>query len=153
MDRIECTWCGAQNELRHTKCTNCGGHLDVKDAIAGSDSALGALASSGADIVGAFERFVQYAQRSWPSLVEVDKEGLFGRGRVRRLVIRLPGRAFIARREGPGLVCEIGTVIRGAIVRADAVPVREWSQALQSELDRALEEGADARRMFDSGPQ
>jgi hypothetical protein len=150
MDRIECRWCNAHNDVSRTRCVNCGGLLDVRDTVAGSDSALGALAASGADVVKSFEQFVQSAQRSWPSLVEIEKEGLFGRGHVRRLVIRLPGRAFIARREGPGVVCEIGTLIRGAIVRADAVSVASWSEALQSELDKASTEQSAAQRFLDS---
>lgn len=151
MDRIECKWCSAHNEVSRTKCANCGGLLDVKDTVSASDSALAALASAGPDLVNAFEQFVQFAQRSWPSLVEVEKEGFFGRGRARKLVIRLPGRAFIARREGPGLVCEIGTLIRGAIVRADSVGIGEWSHALQSELDSALAQQSDARRFLGPG--
>jgi hypothetical protein len=150
MDRIECKWCTAHNELSRTTCVNCGGILDVKDTVTASDSALGALASSGTDLAKAFEQFAQIAQRSWPSLVEIEKEGMFGRGHVRKLVIRLPGRAFIARREGPGLVCEIGTLIRGAIVRADQVSVGEWSQALQAELDSAVTQQTDAQRFLDS---
>jgi hypothetical protein len=148
VDRIECKWCKAQNEVSRTSCANCGGHLDVKDVVSGSDSALAALASSGADVAMALDQFAAQAQSAWPSLVEIDRQGLFGRGGVRKLVVRLPGKAFIARREGPGVVCEIGTLIRGAIVRTDTVPIGEWSRALQRELDSTLDASADARRFL-----
>jgi hypothetical protein len=148
VDRIECKWCQAQNEVSRTTCANCGGHLDVRDAVAASDSALAALAASGVNVAKALDQFAAQAQTSWPSLVEVEKQGMFGRGGVRKLVVRLPGHAFIARREGPGVVWEIGTLIRGAIVRAEMVSVGEWSQALQRELDSAVEGGGDAHRFL-----
>ena len=152
LDRVECSWCRTQNEVSRTTCTNCGGRLDVQDAVAGADSALGMLARSGADISGAFEQFAKVARRSWPSLVEIEREGLLGRGATRKIVFRLPNLAYVARREGPGVVCERGTTIRGAIVRLDPLPVAEWSESLQADIDATLGGVSDARRLLDNSP-
>jgi hypothetical protein len=142
IDRIECSWCHEQNTRDLTKCANCGGTLDVGNVVKASDSALGALAASGAHIAEAFEHFVGEALDQWPSLVEVEREGLAHR-HARKLTIRLPNRAFIARREGPGVVCEVGVLIRGATVRTEQVPVREWSEMLQAEIDNVLGQSSD----------
>jgi hypothetical protein len=143
IDRIECSWCHEQNTRDSTKCANCGGALDVGNVVKASDSALGALAASGAHIAEAFEHFVGVALDRWPSLVEVEREGLLAHRRPRKLMIRLPSRVFIARREGPGVVCEVGVLIRGATVRTEQMPVREWSEMLQSEIDNALGQSSD----------
>jgi hypothetical protein len=143
MDRIECTWCHEQNTRESTKCANCGGSLDLGNVIQASDSALSALATSGAHITEAFEHFVVVALDRWPSLVEVEREGLLAHHRPRKLTVRLPSRSFIARREGPGVVCEVGVLVRGATVRTQEVPVREWSQMLQSEVDNVLGQSSD----------
>jgi hypothetical protein len=145
IDRIECAWCATQNELERTSCTNCGARLDVRRTVAASHSVLSQLAASHVDLVKAFEEFARVAQKEWPSLVEVERDGLFARGRARRVVVRVPGRAFIARREGPGLVCEVGTVIRGAIVRTDPVPAAEWTKALQADIAQTLGETPGSR--------
>jgi len=36
MDRIECQWCKAQNEMGRTNCTTCGAPLDKKDLVTDS---------------------------------------------------------------------------------------------------------------------
>jgi hypothetical protein len=143
VDRVECSWCRTQNTTDRTKCTNCGGSLDVGNIVAGSDSALSALAASGAHVSEAFDHFVEVALSQWPSLVEVEREGRLGHRRARKLTIGLPNRAFIARRDGPGIVCEVGTRIRGATVRVDQMPVREWSEVLQAEIDTVLGQSSD----------
>jgi hypothetical protein len=143
IDRIECSWCHEQNVPDSVKCANCGGRLDVGNVVSAPDSALGALAASGAHITEAFEHFVEVALDRWPSLVEVDREGILAHHRARKLTVRLPNRSFIARREGPGVVCEVGVLVRGATVRTQEVPVREWSDMLQSEVDRVLGQSSD----------
>ena len=152
LDRVECSWCRTQNEVARATCTNCGGHLDVKDVVTGADSALGMLARSGADVSGAFEEFVKVARRDWPSLVETEREGLLGRGKTRKVVIRLPSRAYVARREGPGVVFESGAMIRGAIVHLQTVPVGDWSEGLQSDVAATLGQSTDVHRLLGSPP-
>jgi len=151
LDRVQCSWCKAQNELSRTTCTSCGGTLDVKDVVTGADSALSNLARASADISGAFEEFAKFASESWPSLVEVERGGMLGRKTTRRLVFRLPARAYIARREGPHVVCEMGATIRGAIVHLEIVPVAEWSEALQQDIDATLGQSGDVRRLLGPG--
>src|SRR6266699_2167250 len=41
MDRIECQWCKAQNEMGRTNCTTCGAPLDKKDLVTDSGWAEG----------------------------------------------------------------------------------------------------------------
>lgn len=36
MDRIQCQWCQAQNEMGQTNCATCGAPLDVKDKVSDS---------------------------------------------------------------------------------------------------------------------
>ena len=36
MDRIQCQWCRAQNEMGQTNCGTCGAPLDVKDKVSDS---------------------------------------------------------------------------------------------------------------------
>jgi len=36
MDRIECQWCQAQNEIGRPNCLTCGAPLDVKDLVTDS---------------------------------------------------------------------------------------------------------------------
>jgi hypothetical protein len=36
MDRIQCQWCKAQNEMGQTNCATCGAPLDVKDKVSDS---------------------------------------------------------------------------------------------------------------------
>ena len=36
MDRIQCQWCQAQNEMGHTNCATCGAPLDVQDKVSDS---------------------------------------------------------------------------------------------------------------------
>jgi hypothetical protein len=108
------------------------------------------LARSGADVSAAFEQFAKVAHRSWPSLVEIEREGLLGHGATRKIVFRLPNVAYVARREGPGIVCERGTTIRGAIVRLDPMTVGEWSEALQADVDGTLGGSTGAHRLLSS---
>lgn len=122
-------------------------------SLADSDPfvAMSMLAGSGAGLAGAFDRFIEVARKDWPDIVEVEREGLFGRGHARKVVIRLPGRAYVARREGPSLVFEIGTLIRGAIVRTDPVGLVAWRDALQAEVNRVVNESLDAQRFLETG--
>jgi hypothetical protein len=150
LDRVQCSWCRSQNDLARTTCANCGGSLDVNNVVTGAGSALGMLARSGADISGAFEEFAKVARSSWPSLVETERDGMFGRGRTRRIVFRLPSRAYVARREGPGVVCEAGATIRGAIVHLQPMPVAEWSEALKADIAAALGQATDVHRVLGS---
>ena len=148
LDRVQCSWCRAHNEVARTTCANCGATLDVNNMVTGSDSALGMLARSGSDISGAFEEFAKAARSNWPSLVEIERDGLLGHGKTRRIVFRLPNRAYVARREGPGVVCESGATIRGAIVHLQTMNVPDWSEALQADIAATLGQSADVHRLL-----
>jgi hypothetical protein len=115
------------------------------------DLALSLLAQAGADLRSAFERFAAAAAAAWPDVVSSERSGFFSRGPIHRVTFRLPGRAYIVRREGAGLAYEVGSMAHGVVVRVDAVAPASWAAGLRDDIDRATADTYHAQGLFGEG--
>lgn len=88
-----------------------------------------------ADAVAAFEDLAKSARKAWPEIVDIEREGFFSRGRIKKLTMRFPGTAYIARREGLGIVYELGHLSQGVIVHVRSVPGAQWADMLRSHAE------------------
>jgi hypothetical protein len=111
--------------------------------------AMALLTQSGSDLRASFERFAKLAREAWPDAVSLERSGFFNRGAVRKLTIRLPAQAFVARAEGLGVRYEIGTLSHGVIIRTDHVQPAAWSAALHDAIARTTTGHLQARQVFD----
>lgn len=112
--------------------------------------AMAMMAQSGADLRASFERFAELARNAWPDVVSVERGGFFSRGPVHKLVLRLPGHAYIARREGIGVHYEIGTLSHGVIIRTDRVHPDGWVAALRAAIAAETTGHLEARNVLDN---
>ncbi|MFN2517682.1 MAG: hypothetical protein ABR604_01375 [Jatrophihabitantaceae bacterium] len=111
--------------------------------------AMALLTQSGSDLRASFDRFAKLAGEAWPDAVTVERAGFFSRGAVRKITIRLPGQAFVARAEGLGVQFEIGIFSQGVIIRTDHVQPAMWSAALHDAIARSTVGHLQARQVFD----
>jgi len=80
-----------------------------------------------------------------PDAVRVRRRGVLHSGRVAEVEIALGGRQFDLRVHPTRLEATIATVVRGVVLRHDAVPVDTWVETLLTDLEQAARESESAR--------
>jgi len=113
--------------------------------------ALAMLSQAGSDLRESFDRFARLAQTTWPEVATVERQGFFSRGPIHRVVLRLPSRAYIARREGLGLVFEVGAMSQGVIIKVNEVALASWCDAFRSDVERVTGQSVEAQQFLDAG--
>ena len=73
-------------------------------------------------------------EQSFPGRCRVDRSGLLGRGRVRRITVDLGSNRFELLNDDGAVSTRRSSVVRGVTLKSDELGLDEWIDALAGEL-------------------
>ena len=114
------------------------------------DVLAASLRADGADVDRFFEVLVVKLADALPDQVEVQRAGLFGRAKVRAVLVTLGDARYEAERTGRVVSCQRRTVVRGIALKSEALPVPAWIDALSRDLQIEAQRSEQARLALDA---
>jgi hypothetical protein len=146
---------------RFESCPNCGAHLaagpdgrTVECAYCGATDTravdpgrlAAALQAEAGSVATLFENLAARLEREMPDLARVTRSGgLLTAKKVQALEVDLGTGLFRLRRDGSRIVAEHAHVVRGIVLKNEALPVDVWLVALCEAL--SLHAGASAQTL------
>lgn len=90
----------------------------------------------------------QFTQ-SWPEAVRVQRSGMFNRGAVTAVVLRLPDRHFTLERRDGVVYPSVALASGGVALAHDELPLGEWIEQLAHSLTQQAERSESARHALE----
>jgi hypothetical protein len=98
------------------------------------DLLASSLRADARDVDSFFDVLVAKLAGALPDRVEVERGGLLGRSKPRRVVVTLGDGRYEAVRERRTVVCRRSTVVRGITLKSEELDLGAWIDALSAEL-------------------
>jgi hypothetical protein len=98
------------------------------------DLLASSLRADARDVDSFFDVLVAKLAGALPDRVEVERGGLLGRSKPRRVVVTLGDGRYEAVRERRAVVCRQSTVVRGITLKSEELDLGAWIDALSAEL-------------------
>jgi len=100
------------------------------------------------DLEAFVEALATKLEGSFPERVRIERKGghLGGRRRVERLAVELDENSFELEREHAEVTCRRRNVVRGIVLKNEAMPLEEWIDSLAAALARAAAETERGRQ-------
>jgi hypothetical protein len=107
------------------------------------DLLASSLRADARDVDSFFDVMAVKLADALPDRAEIERAGLFGRSKPRRVTVSLGDQSYVAERERHRVICRRSTIVRGIALKSEELDVDAWIAALSADL---VEEAASSER-------